>query len=247
MVGDRSRRGVLEHADQATVGRDLEAGLDRGHDLAGGLIVRIVEAGEPMVDVVGPGIGPDEAGIVGRLVHELEPFAGLPAVVPACEGHDLAELRRPGQDDLELPVRLLELQGRPIIVDDRGHGELLGVEDAGLETVPEGRQRDRRRPLEGLPAEVELELDQIVERVVAPAALGLERLLGVIDRLAGQGRDEGENDDGDDRELSSHVRSLLRKGAFFEGFGGSRPFSSGLRSRRPIGARRGTGFRCRSR
>ena len=210
--GRRPGGPVLRDADEAAVGRDLEPGRDRGHDLAGGLVVRVVETGEPVVDVVGPGIGPDEPGIVGRFVHELEPFPGFTAVVDAGEGHDLAELRRAGQEDLDRLVRLFEAEGRPVVVDDLGHGEFFGVEDAGLEAVPERRQGDRRRPVERLAVEVEPDVDQIVKGVEAPAALGLERFLGIVDGLPRQGRSEAEDDedDGEPDDRSSHVPSPFR-------------------------------------
>ena len=67
VIGHRSGRRVLDHADEPAVGGDLEPGFDRGHDLVGDLVVRVVVAGKPVVDVLGEGVRADELGIVGGL------------------------------------------------------------------------------------------------------------------------------------------------------------------------------------
>ncbi len=174
--GDGPRGRVLGDAQQTAVGGHLEARLHGGDDLVGHLVVRIVEAREPVVDVIGPGIREDQPGVVRGLRHEPEADLRVLSAVVTGERPRLAELQRARQMDGQLSGRLLELQRLAPVAHHPGDRELLGVENARRETFGEGGQRDRGFPLERLPIQVEPYRNPVVERVVRAAPLGLKGL-----------------------------------------------------------------------
>jgi len=79
---------ILGDPDQPAVCSDLIAGLDRDDEFVGELVVRIVVAGELVVDVDREGVGEDDFGIVGCGVHEAQPDLGIAAGMGAGRRKD---------------------------------------------------------------------------------------------------------------------------------------------------------------
>jgi len=231
-------RLVLGHADEPAVRGHLQSRLNGGHDLVGDLVVRVIETGEPVMDVFGEGVREHDQGIVLGFGHEPQPDLRVSAVIEAGERQLLPEFVRARQLDREFLGRLIEFQGHAVVTDDGRHRELLGVEDAGREAFPERGYSDSGRASERFLFEIELDLDQVMESVIGPAALGLKRFFRPIHGLA-EGRQTKREDEEDDKgcffhDLTSFRASFARRRPSVEGH---RSFSK-LRCPRPPGERR---------
>ncbi len=247
VIGDGPRRRVLGDAQQAAVGSHLEARLHGGDDLVGRLVVRVVEAREPVMDVIRPGIREDQLGVVRGLGHEPEADRRVRSAVVTGERPRLAELQGARHVHGQLSGRLLELQRLAPVAHHPGDGELLGVEHARVEPVAEGGQGDRGFPLERLPIQVQADRDPVVQRVVRAAPLGLKGLGGPVD-LLGIGRDDERQNQGNGPDTPAHTRlppvgRTVARVPCPSPSGAGRRSSSTLRSGRPSGARRGRGSR----
>jgi hypothetical protein len=125
--------------------------------------------------------------------------------------------------DRELLGRLIEFQGQSVVADDGRDREFLGIEDAGREAFPKRGHRDRGRASERFLFEIELDLDQVMESVIGPAALGLKRFFRPIHGLT-EGRQTNRDDQEDNKGCFSHDLTSFRVS-----FARRRPFGEGRR------------------
>ncbi len=177
--------GVLAPLHEAAVGeREPARGHGREH-LGRRLLVREVEAGEPVARVLVLALRPDLARAVRvALVRqdEVEPAPRVAAVLHS-HGHGLARPQRPAELDVERAAGLLVRERHAV----HRHGrdiELDGVEVERGEAVVDGRERVRGRAEDAAVVEVEPDLEADVADVGGAIAAVVRRVAGQRERLA---------------------------------------------------------------